>query len=691
MYEITVDTGGTFTDIVVSDGSGNFAVGKALTTPGRAFEGMNSALASAAEILGSSTTELIRNCDRMIYGTTHATNAIVTRSTARTALLINEGFRDVLTIREGGKADPHDFTVHYPEPYVPKSLTFGLIGRMDAEGGVVQPLSEARLSETISQLKDRNVEAVAVCLLWSIVNPEHELRVGDALAEALPGVPVTLSHKILPIVREYRRALACSMDASLKPLMQVHLRELDRDLKSAGFKGDLLVGTTIGGIMEVGRIADRPVHMVKSGPAMAPIAALEYASREGNADEVIVCDAGGTTFDVGLIRGREIVRTRETWLGPKYSGELLAISSVDVRSVGAGGGSIAWIDSGGLLRVGPESAGAEPGPACYARGGKRPTVTDAAVVAGYIDPDHFLGGRMKLDQHASRNAVAEIANQLALSLEEAAVAIITVANDLMISAIQDITVSEGIDPRESAFVAGGGAAGLNIVSIAAELGCKIVILPRTASALSACGMQFSDAVSEEAASAITSSDDFDFAAVEHAQSSIEADLQSFHHRLKLSNILSHRIEFTVEAHYRSQIWEIEIPCPTRIKTPADVAKLVEVFHTHHERTFAVRDTHSAVEFLTWKGRIHIAIARKKWVPNETTPLDAVPLPMKTNPVFFAESGFQQTSVYLGDHLKAGTSIAGPAVVLEPTTTIVLPPGSSAFLTAHENYVITTGV
>jgi N-methylhydantoinase A len=691
MYEISVDTGGTFTDVVVSDGSGKFVIGKALTTPGRAFDGMSAAIGSAADLMGLTSSDLIAKSARLIYGTTRATNAIVTRKTARTALLINDGFRDVLTIREGGKADPHDFTARYPEPYVPKTLTFGVTGRINAEGGVEASLDEARILEIIGELKARKVEAIGVCLLWSVVNPVHEKRIGEMLAEALPGVPFTLSHQLLPILREYRRALACSMDASLKPLMQKHLQEMETDLRGAGFSGDILVSTTIGGSMEVARMSERPVHMVKSGPAMAPVAAWEYASRETDAQDVIVCDTGGTTFDVGLIRGREIVRTRETWLGPKYSGELLALSSVDIRSVGAGGGSIAWIDAGGLLHVGPESAGSEPGPACYGRGGTRATVTDAAVVAGYIDPELFLGGRMKLDATAARDAVGQIASELSLTVEEAALAIITVANDRMISAIQDITVSEGIDPRESAFVAGGGAAGLNIVAIAAELGCKTIILPRTASALSACGMQFSDVVSEESGSLITSSDAFDFAGVAKLQDAIESDLRHFQERLNLGGVVSHRIEYAVEARYRSQVWEIEVGVPVgRIATSEDLAALVEAFHAQHERNFAVRDPNSVVEFLTWKARLHIAIDRGQRPNSVTSPIDAAPLPLKTSPAFFQDSGFHQTPFYMGDKLRPGTTVPGPAIVLEATTTIVLPPGSSATLTAQENYLITTG-
>lgn len=692
MFEISVDIGGTFTDVVVSDHDGRFVIGKALTTPARAFEGLRGALVTAAANLGISADALLREASRLTYGTTRATNAIVTRQTAKTALLITEGFPDVLLLREGGKADPHDYTISYPDPYVAKALTFEIPGRINAEGGIERPFDDEAVIQTLRRLKAAGVQAVGVCLFWSIVNPEHEMKLADLIEKHLPGIPFTLSHQVLPIVREYRRALASVLDASLKPLMQKHLQDLDRDLRSAGFTGDLLVSTTIGGNVGIARVTERPIHMVKSGPAMAPVAAWHYASRETDRGDVIVCDTGGTTFDVGLIRDKEIVRTRETWLGPKYLGDLLAISSVDIRSVGAGGGSIARIDDGGLLRVGPESAGSEPGPACYGRGGMEPTVTDAALVAGYVDPDSFLGGKMKLDSAAAFAAVGRIAEALGLPVQDAASAILTVANERMISAIQDITISEGIDPRESAVVAGGGAAGLNMVSIARELGCKEIIFPRTASALSACGMQYSDTVYEAATSVYTSSDSFDFATVAAGQDRLAKDIAAFKSGLLIGKVAEQSIEYSVEARYRSQIWELEVLYQEReIKTQADVLQLANDFHALHERTFAVKDPESAIEFLTWKARIRLkpSRARNDAPPTSAKQTDATPA--STRDAFFAGQGNMDTPFYEGTMLGAGMTVAGPAIIVEPTTTIVIPPAAFARVSDDLNYIVSTGV
>ena len=358
-------------------------------------------------------------------------------------------------------------------------------------------LDEQHARETLRRVAERRVEAIAVCLLWSPANPAHEAALGRLIEAELPGVPYTLSSRLNPIIREYRRASSAAIDASLKPLMQRHLRDMEEDLRRAGFAGQLLVATSFGGVMHAGDVVQRPIFLVKSGPAMAPVAGRTYGEAEVGPRDLIVCDAGGTSFDVSLVHDRTITFTRETWLGSIFTGHITGMASVDVRSIGAGGGSIAWIDPGGLLRVGPQSARAEPGPACYGTGGVEPTVTDAALVLGYLDPDYFLGGRMRLDsERGRRRGRRKSPRALAWTSKDAARAIMEVAGDHMVGAIKDITINQGIDPRESLLVAGGGAAGLNIVPIARELGCRQVLVPRTAGALSACGGQYSDIVSE---------------------------------------------------------------------------------------------------------------------------------------------------------------------------------------------------
>ena len=682
-----MDTGGTFTDIVVLDPEGALHIGKSLTTPERIFDGMAGALGVVAEDLGIELGKLLAATDVLIYGTTRATNAVVTKRTAKTAFVTTRGFRDTLTLKEGGKHGPHDYSYDYPDPYIPRRRSFEVTERIGAEGEVVQPLDLAEVRQVLGTLKQRGFEAVAVSLLWSIANPTHELAIGALIEEIMPGVPYTLSHQLVPILREYRRASAAAIDASLKPLMQKHLREMAADLRQAGFVGDLLVSTSVGGCQEVDELIARPIHTLKSGPAMAPVAGRAYSAVEKLGGNAIVCDTGGTTFDVGLVRDGSLVYTRDSWLGQRWLGDIIGTSTVDVRSIGAGGGSIAWLDAGGLLRVGPQSAGSVPGPACYGRGGDQPTVTDAALVLGYIDPQYFNGGRLKLNPAAAHHVITHLASEIGRSPDETAAAIMVIANELMIKAIGEITVNEGVNPRESVVVAGGGAAGFNIMPIARELGCATVILPRLASALSACGMQYSDIVFEATRSRFSDDRNFDIAGVNRALEEIEAELAAFRRGLKGAEGAEARIELLVEARYRAQVWELDTVLPkVRINDAADIAALAEAFHQTHERVYAVRDEGSPVEFVNWKGRIAIRLFAPP-PPPDVTATAYRPAPDTERPCFFLETGRAATPVYRGSMLQPGAQIAGPAIIEEPTTTIVVYPGLSAALSAAGNYIL----
>ena len=688
---ISVDTGGTFTDVVVVDGDGRLRIGKALTTPDRTFTGMRAALDVVAQAMGSTARDLLAAADTLIYGTTRATNAVVTKRTARTAFVTTRGFADTLTLKEGGKHGPHDYTTDYPDPYIPRRRTFEIDERIGAEGEVVRPIDMAQARAVIAILGARRFEAVAVSLLWSIANPAHEEAVGALIADMLPGVPFTLSHRLVPILREYRRASATAIDASLKPLMQRHLREMDEDLRAAGFAGSLLVSTSVGGCQRVEALIERPINTLKSGPAMAPVAGRTHAAEEALGGNAIVCDTGGTTFDVGLVRDGALVYTRDSWLGQRWLGDIIGASTVDVRSIGAGGGSIAWIDAGGLLRVGPQSAGSDPGPACYGRGGAQPTVTDAALVLGYIDPGYFNGGRLSLDADAAARVVGALSQRLGQTPDRTAAAILVIANELMIKAIGEITVNEGLNPRESVIVAGGGAAGFNILPIARELGCRTVILPRAAAALSACGMQYSDIVFEATRSRFTDSAQFDRDGVNDALHAIAEELGAFRAGLTGLADAPWRIELFVEARYRAQVWELDTPVPAPRLASTDVARLTEAFHAVHERVYAVRDEASPVEFVNWKGRLSVQAFRPPDRAAAAAAADGahVPPPSGHRDCYFMPAGRAPTPIYRGEALRPGADIAGPAVIEEPTTTIVVPAGCTARLSAAGNYILHT--
>ncbi|MCC8961352.1 hydantoinase/oxoprolinase family protein [Bradyrhizobium sp. Pear76] len=685
-YTISVDTGGTFTDVIVADTRGLMTIGKALTTRDRIFLGMREAIEAAADQLEISFFELLGQTTLLIYGTTRATNAIVTKTVAKTAFVTTKGFADTLLFKEGGKFNPHDFTQDYPDPYIAKRHTFEIEERMNSEGQVSVPFNTAQARHIAESIRDQGFEAVAISFLWSIANSDHELRFARILDEVAPNVPYTLSHQLIPIVREYRRASATAIDASLKPLMQRHLEGLQHDLREAGFNGELLVSTAAGGCSNVEALIDKPIYTVGSGPAMAPIAGLTFSALESLGNDVIVCDTGGTTFDVGLVRDGNLTYTRDTWLGPQYTGDLLGISAVDMRSIGAGGGSIAWIDEGGLMRVGPQSAGAEPGPACYGRGGTLPTVSDAAVVLGYFDPDYFLGGRMTLDAGAARRAIETVSSRLGSTVEETAYRIIHLAGEFMMRAIGDITINEGVNPRESTIVAGGGAAGLNIMLIAKELGCESVVLPKVASVLSASGMQFANIVAEETASVVSLTNRFDKDKVNATLAELKDRLEAFRRALGERG-KDYRIDYYAEARYLGQVWELDTPLASgSFAGQGDIDALVNAFHEVHERVFAVRDEGSPVEIVNWKARLTAKIASRE-APNVARMAKTDASPSAIRQCFFGTATPVSTSIYKPDDLGLGAVIKGPAIVEEPTTTLVVYPGMTATISSAGNYLL----
>jgi N-methylhydantoinase A len=681
---IAVDTGGTFTDVALSVDNSLPVIGKALTTRHQVSLGIMDAIENAAAQVGRRLDDTLRQADVFLYGTTHATNAIVTGDTARTALITTRGFGDLLRLREGGKESAFDFRTPYPRPYVPRALTYEVVERVAAEGDVVTPLDESSVLEALERARHAGVEAVAVCLLWSVMNPAHEARIGELIAEHLPGVPFSLSHQLNPVVREYRRASSVAMDASLKPLMQTHLRRLRDDLAAHGFSGELLTVTSLGGAMHVEDLIERPIYSVRSGPSMAPVAARDYSLVDGVTGTLIVCDTGGTTFDVSMVTNGRIRETRDTWIGGRFAGHITGISSVDVESLGAGGGSIAWMDAGGLLRVGPQSAGAEPGPACYGRGGLLPTLTDACVVLGYLDPAEFLGGRMKLDEVAAAHSMENLADQLGLTIEEMAHAIYTVASDQMVEAIKGLSIRDGIDVREGTLVAGGGAAGLNIIPIARELEIPTLVIPKTAGALSACGGLFSDVVAETSRTFYTVTSDWERARVDELLASMHRELEEEAKRLEVHGLAEHRYSYRVSARYPSQAWELDIPLGWAPGSEISVETLIADFHAEHKRAFAVAQPGSDVECLSWHGRLVTALNGPR--PRGSADVDRKPSVSGEKGLAYFDGRAVPIRRYSQGSLEAGMVLSGPAVVDAPTTTIVLPPDYQLRVTPN-NYIV----
>ena len=684
---ISTDIGGTFTDLVCVDENGELKVSKASTTPGNYAEGIFDALDFLGEQYRMSVRGVLEQCQAFIHGSTIATNALIMRNTAKIGLILTRGHRDILTLREGGKEDPFDTHVDYPEPYVPRYLTATVTERINAEGGIEIPLDEDEARRVVRQLvKEFKVEGIAVSLLWSIMNSTHENRIGEIIEEEFPGLSYSLSHRVNPIIREYRRTVSTAMDASLLPIVKKYTNTLDGKLKEQGFTRPLYMVTSSGALLDAEEIVRKPLYTVDSGPSMAPRAGLLYATLEGDQKKnIITLDMGGTSFDVTIATGGKLALTRETHI----ANETLAIMKVNSKSIGAGGGSIAWVDPGKMVHVGPQSAQAVPGPACYMRGGEQPTVTDANVVLGYLDPDYFLGGRMKINPQLSEQVIKEkIGTPLNLDVLEGAYTIWTTINHNMVSAIQDVTIWQGVDPREYVLVSGGGAAGLHVVPIAQELKMKKVIVPKLAGVLSAVGGLAADMTMDFHASYFTGSGQFDYEGVNRQLKALEAQARAFLSRTGVA-IEQTDIQFFTEARYAYQVWELNVPLRgNRIEDKEALEQLVEDFNGVHQKVFGICEPGELIEFVNWGAQ---AIARMPDLKIKEQPYGgedpAGAFTAKRQAYFRELGGMVITPVYRGERLLNGACIKGPAIIEEPTTTIVVFPGSRARVSQWGNYLI----
>lgn len=676
-WRLAIDTGGTFTDLVIDAGRQTYLF-KSPTTPRDPADGILNVLKLAADNLRLDLADFLGRVQHIAHGTTHGINAIVSGTTAPTALLVTQGHPDILLFREGGRSEPFNHTVEYPAAYVPRRLTFEVPERMAADGLVVRPLDCEALDIILQEIGKLDVQAIAVSLLWSIANPAHELAIAERITARLPGVPYTLGHRLNPSLREYRRTISTAIDASLKPIMGRYLASLEERLRTAGFAGRLMIITSQGGVMDAKDAAEAPIHMVNSGPSMAPVAGLNLTRTLAPNADIVVADTGGTTYDVSLIRAGSIPRTRETWLGQPFRSDMTGFPSIDVRSIGAGGGSIASVDSGGLLHVGPASAGADPGPACYGRGGKSATVTDAALVLGYLDPGNFADGRQRLDATLAAKAIAgNVGGPLGRSVIGSALAIMELATEKMVAAIEQITLKRGVDPQRALLVAGGGAAGFNSVAIARRLGCRAVLFPRTGAALSAAGGLMSELTTEFATVAVTSSTGFDVRAIEQVLAELRKQATSFALGVGATSE-SAELSWSVEARYAHQVWEIEIPLPhTNVGASNFAVELRHAFDRAHEAHFGIADPASPVEFIAWRVRSGCRL-RNENLP----PLGAAgKAPDKATRLLYLPDGQSVEAPLYGDAQLADENkpVVGPAIIEQPYTTIVIDSNATATL------------
>ena len=663
-YTIGIDVGGTFTDIVVSAAGGATLIAKAATSPRDQSDGVLDGLRLAAERLGITLPTLLGATARIVHGTTAATNALLEGKAARVGLLTTEGHRDVIEMREGLKPDRYNLRMTPPAPLVPHALRLPVRERMRADGSVETALDPASLDRAVAQLAAADVQAVAICFLHAWRNPAHEQAAAAAVRARLQQAYVTTSSDVLPQIKEFERFSTTVANAAVGPVIETYLRRLSARLADSGYGGELLVILSHGGVASVPEAVRLAAGTALSGPAGGVAAAVALV-RAGVARDLIAFDMGGTSTDIALVRDGQPALSD----GKTVANARIALPSLDIVTLGAGGGSIGKLDKAGLLAVGPESAGADPGPACYGQGGLAPTVTDANLVLGYLDPANFLGGRRSLDAGAAEAAVARLAAQLGIETVAAAGGIHRLVNSRMADGVRVATVRRGVDPRGFALLAFGGAAGLHVTAVAAELGISRVVVPVAASVLSAWGMLNTD-LRVELTRSLGQGAGIDVPALKAAFTAMEQE-----GRARLSwfdgAIAIHR---GADMRYGEQVFEIAVPLDGLDWDAPDLAAAIEAaFHQAHETlyTYALRDQ----DVVLVNARLSV-VGRLPATPGVSAGGAAAPAAPKGRRRIFA-GGWRTVPVYDFTALAADQIVAGPAIVESDTTTVLLRAGDSA--------------
>lgn len=695
MY-LGVDIGGTFTDLVLMDEEGGVTITKALSTPGELQNGVFDAIERAAQARGMTADDLIGRVSAFGHGTTQATNALIERTGARTGLITTRGFGDTLLLQRlmgftaGVPADRLGWYSQrrYPDPIVPRTLVREIAERVDQAGTILLPMDEDEVRAAIRDFIAAGVETLAVCLLWSFREPAHEQRVGQIISEMMPDAYVSLSSNVAPTIGEYERMATTALNSYLAPKVVSYLRQIEDLLRARGFTGAFSVLNSAGGVMPVAEAAERPVVLVTSGPTGGVMGSLQLAKELGYPN-VITTDMGGTSFDVGLIvDGKPMLSTKH-----EAGGYHISTPMIEIRAIGAGGGSIASVEAG-LLRVGPESAGARPGPACYGRGGARPTVTDADVVLGIIDPGGFLGGRMKLDRGAASEAIrVHIAEPLSIGIEEAAAGIRRIVDAHMADTLREVTVGRGHDPRDFVLFAYGGAGPVHCAGFGAELGVSRIVVPFTSMAHSAYGALVSDVNHSAERSLLMNGggggrplhEGLDPDLMETGFIRLEEAGRAAMHR---AGIPENNVDLarTVNMRYRRQTNDLAIELSPGKVTAEALATLTARFETTYEAIFGpgsgfsqagIEVTNLRVEAI---GRTHRPAVRIASATGE---------PMaRSRPVFEPTlNRWTDAAVYDWHRMPVGFQIVGPAIVEHSETALFVAAGQVARLDQASNIII----
>jgi len=671
---VGVDVGGTFTDLVTVR-NGAVQVRKTPSTPDAPERGVINGLEEARDDGGLD----LGTIDFLGHGTTVATNALLEEDWADTALVTSEGFRDVLEIGRQNRPDIYDFQAEKPTPVVERDRRFEVRERLDERGNVLEPLDEEDARALAADLADADVDSVAISLLHSFENDDHEQRVRELLAEQLDA-SFSLSSRTLPEIREYERTLATSVNAALKPVIDSYIGRLKSGVAERGVSAELKIMQSNGGIITADAARDRPVNTLLSGPA-AGVQGATYVAGLAGVEDVITMDMGGTSCDVSLVEDGDPLVSTDVEIG-NYP---VSVPMIDVHTVGSGGGSIAWLDKGGALRVGPRSAGADPGPVSYGRGGTKPTITDAQLLLGRLDPSRFLSDDLDADVDDVRTAVDEhVAAPLDMGVEEAAQGILDVANANMERALRVVSVERGYDPRDFAMVAFGGAGPLHATTLAEALDVPQVVVPRTAGVLSALGLLISDILYDYSVSRVRPWTDV---TPETLAESFAGFRERGRARLDEEELDPERMSFepTVDLRYKGQSFELSVPVPAGTLDEEALSSVVDSFHDRHRRRYGHAYTEEPVELVTIRLRARGVVESPDLRPAETggTVTDAR---RERRPVMF-DGQFVESAVYVRELLPTGATFDGPAVVEGEESTVVVRPGQSARIDEYGSIVV----
>jgi N-methylhydantoinase A len=692
---VASDIGGTFTDTVTIDAGGRVGRYKSPTVPADPAAGVLATLELAAQARRTSLEQMLSEIALFAHGTTVATNAMIEGRAAPVGLIQTRGFRDTLSIMRGFKSFGLDEeqiknfrSLVKQQPVVPKSLIAEISERIDYQGRVVVPLDEADVRAAISHLREQGAEVFAVSLLWSFKNDSHERRVAELIEQEAPGSLVTLSSELLPRLGEYRRTVTTAVNASLRPVLRRAVASLETKLRDGGLRREPFLMQSNGGLAPISEIERQAASTVMSGP-VGGVIACDFLGALRGARNVVTTDMGGTSFDVGLIVDGVPLMANVTRIGR----EDIALPSVAVRTVGAGSGSIAQVRDG-YLTVGPESAGADPGPACYGRGGQLPTVADADVVLGYVNPDNFLGGRLKLDAGLARKAIEEhVARPLGLSIEEAAEGIKTIVDERMSDLIRQMTIEQGLDPSDFTLFAYGGAGPTHAFSYGAELGIAEAVVPLTASVHSAFGIGASDLTTVEELSRPmqTPPGSTDYSAsleAEEIAAAFDEITDRACARLEKAGVIRDRISVqrAIEMRFRFQIHVLTVPVPDGPITPGTVDGVVARFIEAYEARFGKGSAFKAagVELTTFRVVARAGMQRPELRPVSSNGSSAV---VGSTRQVFQRGEWRQARILPGDALAPGLKLEGLAVVELPDTTIVVGDGQRATVDGWGNVVI----